>query len=194
MDQMALDEYTPTSKNSWKENENDDQKDSVAFPCSQWTARQTRTSPTQDGASTVVMHVTFQVEGTPVGKGRPKFARRGNFVSTYTPTKTRDYEDLIKIAAKQAMGSSEPLKTPVAAYIYITVPIPQSYPKKRFKACLEGLERPCKKPDCDNILQAYFDAMNKSVYDDDSQIVEIYSKKVYGTIGMVEVLIKEDLG
>lgn len=140
------------------------------------------------------MQITFQVEGTPVGKGRPKFARRGNFVSTYTPTKTRDYEDLIKAAARQAMGSSDPLKTPVAAYIYITVPIPQSYPKKRFKACLEGLERPCKKPDCDNILKAYFDAMNKIVYDDDSQIVEIYSKKVYGTIGMVEVLIKEDLG
>jgi Holliday junction resolvase RusA-like endonuclease len=58
---------------------------------------------------------------------------------------------------------------------------------------LEGIERPCKKPDCDNILKAYFDAMNKIVYDDDSQIVEIYSKKVYGTIGMVEVLIREAL-
>lgn len=137
------------------------------------------------------MHVTFMVEGTPVGKGRPKFARRGTFVTTYTPTKTRDYEDLIRDAAKQAMGSNEPLKTPVAAYIYITVPIPQSYSKSRSKACLEGWERPCKKPDCDNILKAFFDAMNKIIYDDDSQIVEIYSKKVYGTVGMVEVLIKE---
>ena len=31
MDLMALDEYTPTSKNSWKENENDDQENSMAF-------------------------------------------------------------------------------------------------------------------------------------------------------------------
>ena len=139
------------------------------------------------------MSITFQVEGTPVGKGRPKFARRGNFVSTYTPTKTRDYEHLIKVAAKQAMGTTEPLKTPVAAYIYITVPIPQSYSKKRRKACLDGLERPCKKPDCDNILKSYFDAMNDVVYEDDSQIVEIYAKKVYGTIGLVEVLIQESL-
>lgn len=142
----------------------------------------------------MTFHVTFQVEGTPVGKGRPKFARRGNFVSTYTPTKTRDYEDLIKAAARQAMGSSDPLKTPVAAYIYITVPIPQSYPKKRFKACLDGLERPCKKPDCDNILKAFLDAMNGVVYDDDSQVVSLHGTKVYGTIGMVEVLVKEDLG
>jgi len=139
------------------------------------------------------MSITFQVEGTPGGKGRPKFARRGNFVSTYTPTKTRDYEHLIKVAAKQAMGTTEPLKTPVAAYIYITVPIPQSYSKKRRKACLDGLERPCKKPDCDNILKSYFDAMNDVVYEDDSQIVEIYAKKVYGTIGLVEVLIQESL-
>ena len=100
---------------------------------------------------------------------------------------------IIKLAAKQAMGSSEPLKTPVAAYIYITVPIPQSYPKKRFKACLEGLERPCKKPDIDNIIKAYLDSMNGIVYDDDTQVVSLHSIKVYGTIGMVEVLVKEDM-
>jgi len=193
MDLMALDEYTPTSKNLWKENENDHQKSHMAFPDMQWKARQTCQCTHRYGASTVVMHITFQVEATPIGKGRPKFARRGNFVSTYTPTKTRDYEDLIREAAKQAMGSNEPLKTPVAAYIYITVPIPQSYPKKRFKACLEGLERPCKKPDIDNILKAYLDAMNGIVYDDDTQVVSLHSTKVYGTVGLVEVLVKEDM-
>lgn len=190
---MALDEYTPTSKNSWKENANDDQENSMAVSNLQRQTCQTRTSPTQDGASTVVMHITFKVEGTPVGKGRPKFARRGNFVSTYTPTKTREYEDLIRDAAKQAMGSNEPLKTPVAAYIYITVPIPQSYSKKRSKACLDGIERPCKKPDLDNILKCFLDAMNNIVYDDDTQVVSLHSTKVYGTIGMVEVLVKEDM-
>ena len=142
----------------------------------------------------MVMHITFKVEATPVGKQRPRFVRRGSFVSTYTPTKTRDYEDLIRDAAKQAMGGSEPLETPVALYLHITVPIPQSYPKKRFKACLEGLERPIRKPDASNILKSVEDGMNGVVYSDDSQIVNIYVKKAYGTIGMVEVLVKEDLG
>ena len=137
--------------------------------------------------------VMFSVEGTPIGKGRPKFARRGNFVSTYTPTKTRDYESLIAEAARIAMSTAEPLKTPVAAYIYITVPIPQSYSKKRSAACLDGSERPCKKPDCDNIVKAFLDAMNKIVYEDDSQIVSIHATKRYGLIGMVEVLVKEEL-
>jgi len=135
----------------------------------------------------------FTVEGTPVGKGRPKFARRGNFVTAYTPTKTRTYESLIAEAAKKAMGTSEPLETPIAAYIYITVPIPQSYPKKRRDACLNGFERPCKKPDCDNILKAFFDAMNGIVYKDDCQIVSIHAAKNYGSVGMVEVMIKEDI-
>ncbi len=143
--------------------------------------------------SLMTFQVMFLVEGTPIGKGRPKFARRGNFVSTYTPTKTRDYETLIAEAARKAMGSSEPLKTPVAAFIYITVPIPQSYSKKRTAACLDGSERPCKKPDADNILKAFFDAMNKIVYEDDSQIVSIHATKQYGLVGMVEVLVKEEL-
>ena len=137
--------------------------------------------------------VMFTVEGTPVGKGRPKFARRGNFVTAYTPTKTRTYEFLIAEAAKAAMGASEPLKTPVAAYIYITVPIPQSYPKKRTAACLDGSERPCKKPDIDNIIKAFLDSMNGIVYDDDTQVVSLHSTKRYGTVGMVEILVKEEL-
>jgi len=137
--------------------------------------------------------VTYQVEGNPVGKGRPKFARRGNFVSTYTPTKTRDYEDLIKDAARKAMGSNELLETPVTVAIYITVPIPQSYSKKRTEACLSGSERPIKKPDIDNVAKCFLDAMNEIVYKDDTQVLTLHITKVYGTVGMVEVMVKEDL-
>jgi Holliday junction resolvase RusA-like endonuclease len=137
--------------------------------------------------------VTYMVEGNPVGKGRPKFARRGNFVSTYTPTKTRDYEDLIKDAARQAMGSAEMLETPVTVAIYITVPIPASYSKKRTEACLSGSERPIKKPDIDNVAKCFLDAMNEIVYKDDTQVLTLHITKVYGTSGCVEVMVKEDL-
>ena len=137
--------------------------------------------------------VVYQVEGNPVGKGRPRFARRGNFVSTYTPTKTRDYEDLIKDAARKAMGSNELLETPVTVAIYITVPIPQSYSKKRTEACLSGSERPIKKPDIDNVAKCFLDAMNEIVYKDDTQVLTLHIAKVYGTVGMVEVMVKEDL-
>ena len=137
--------------------------------------------------------LTYMVEGNPIGKGRPKFARRGNFVSTYTPTKTRDYETVIKEAAQKAMGSNELLETPVTVAIYITVPIPQSYSKKRSEACLNGSEKPIKKPDIDNIAKCFLDAMNEIVYKDDTQVLTLHITKVYGTVGMVEVMVREDL-
>jgi Holliday junction resolvase RusA-like endonuclease len=137
--------------------------------------------------------LTYMVEGNPIGKGRPKFARRGNFVSAYTPTKTRDYESVIKDAAQKAMGSNELLETPVTVAIYITVPIPQSYSKKRSEACLNGSEKPIKKPDIDNIAKCFLDAMNEIVYKDDTQVLTLHITKVYGTVGMVEVMVKEDL-
>ena len=137
--------------------------------------------------------LTYMVEGNPIGKGRPKFARRGNFVSAYTPTKTRDYETVIKEAAQKAMGSNELLETPVTVAIYITVPIPQSYSKKRTEACLKDIERPIKKPDIDNIAKCFLDAMNDIVYKDDTQVLTLHVTKVYGTVGMVEVMVREDL-
>ena len=137
--------------------------------------------------------VTFEVEGTPVPKGRPRFARRGKFVSTYTPKTTTDYESKVSEAAKQAMGSASPLESPIAAYIYITLPIPASYTKKRTADCLKGFERPTKRSDIDNYCKAIFDGMNGIVYLDDSQIVSLHSTKVYGTVGMVEVMVKEEL-
>jgi len=137
--------------------------------------------------------MTFTLEGTPTGKGRPKFARRGKFVSTYTPLKTKNYEDRIREVAREAMGSSEPLDTPISACFYITMPVPASYSKKAKTACLLGVTRPTKKPDVDNIIKAFLDAMNGIVYLDDCQVVDLHAKKIYGTVGMVQVYIKESL-
>jgi Holliday junction resolvase RusA-like endonuclease len=137
--------------------------------------------------------VTFKVDGTPVPKGRARYVRRGNHISTYTPDKTRNYESLIKEAAIEAMGTSEPLETPVTLYLYIRAPIPKSLPKKRIEACLNGLEKPIKKPDASNVLKSVEDAMNGVVYKDDSQIVNIHVSKVYSSVSGVDVCIKECL-
>jgi Holliday junction resolvase RusA-like endonuclease len=137
--------------------------------------------------------VTFKVDADPVGKQRARYAKRGNFVQTYTPDKTRNYESLIKEAAIEAMGSSEPLETAVTLYLYIRAPIPKSLPKKRIEACLNGLEKPIKKPDASNVLKSVEDAMNGVVYKDDSQIVNIHVSKVYSSVSGVDVCIKECL-
>ncbi len=137
--------------------------------------------------------VTFKVDGDPVGKQRARYAKRGNFVQTYTPDKTRNYESSIKEAAIQAMGSNEILETPVNLYLYIRAPIPKSLPKKRLEACLNGLEKPIKKPDASNVLKSVEDAMNGVVYKDDSQIVNIHVTKVYSSQSGIDVCVKECL-
>ena len=135
----------------------------------------------------------FTVFGEPVGKGRPRFAKRGNFVSTYTPQKTKTYEDEIRLMAKAAMGASEALETPVTVAIYIRVGIPASFSKQKRKDALANIERPTKKPDIDNIAKCFLDAMNGIVYLDDKQVVSLHITKVYAETPAVEVMVKEDL-
>lgn len=106
--------------------------------------------------------LVYSVYGEPVGKGRPRFARRGNFV-LLIPQKTKTYEDEIRLMAKAAMGASEALETPVTVAIYIRVGIPKSFSKQKRKDALANIERPTKKPDIDNIAKC-LDAMNGIVY------------------------------
>lgn len=136
----------------------------------------------------MTFQVIYSVEGDPVGKQRPKFARG----RTYTPKKTVYYEKQIADKARSAMGSSEPLETPVSVFIYINHAVPASYSKKRREACLNRLERP-KKPDLDNCAKAYLDAMNGIVYKDDVQVVSLHVTKRYETIASVHVCVREEL-
>jgi len=138
--------------------------------------------------------VTYIVYGEPVGKGRPRFARRGTFVSTYTPQKTKTYEDEIRMMATAAMGSSEPLDTPVTVAIYIRVGIPASYSKQKRKDALSGVLKPTKKPDLDNVAKCHLDAMKGIIILDDKLVVNLHVTKVYAETPAVEVMVKEDLG
>ena len=138
--------------------------------------------------------VMYTVYGEPVGKGRPRFARRGAFTHAYTPEKTKTYEDEIRMIAKAAMGSSEVLETPVTVAIYIRVGIPASFSKQKRKDALAGILKPTKKPDLDNIAKCFLDAMNDIVYLDDKQVVNLHVTKVYAETPAVEVMVKEDLG
>ena len=137
--------------------------------------------------------VMYTVYGEPQGKGRPRFARRGAFTHAYTPEKTKTYEDEIRYMARCAMGASPPLETPVTVAIYIRMEIPKSFSKQKRKDALEGITRPTKKPDCDNVSKCYLDAMNEIVYLDDKQVVNLHVTKVWSEIGAVEVMVREDL-
>ena len=134
--------------------------------------------------------VTFSVDGDPVPKSRPRFARRGNFVQTYTDAKTIDYETHVAMKARQAIGSTEPLKGALTVFLYLRYAVPPLYSKKRKEACLGGVEYP-KKIDLDNVYKSITDAMNGIVYADDSQIVEAHITKVYAETAGANIMVQE---
>ena len=117
------------------------------------------------------------VPGQPVGKGRPRFARG----RTYTPAKTKVYEQLIAITAQREIESVGWVKTsaPVKMHILAQFEIPKSWTKKKQQAALRGEFTPGR-PDIDNVAKAALDALNGIAYDDDDQVYQLSVKKVYG--------------
>lgn len=131
--------------------------------------------------------IAFTVPGTPVGKGRPKFARRGNFVTTYTPEKTASYENLVKVKAQEAMTGKPVIDGAVAVTIWLWVTPPASWSQKKQRAALAGEIKPTSKPDADNCIKGIFDAMNGIVFRDDKQVVDLVAKKRYASTAMAKV-------
>jgi len=123
--------------------------------------------------------ISFVVPGAPVGKGRPRFAKRGNFVSTYTPEKTASYENLVKVLAMQEMGSNQPISSPVNVFIDIAICPPASWSKKKRAQALNEEIHPTGKPDIDNVAKGILDAMNGVVYLDDKQVISLTIRKFY---------------
>ena len=127
------------------------------------------------------MTLRFTVPGAPRGKGRPKFARHGDFVRTYTDDKTAAYENLVAIAAQAAMSGRPPYDFALRMTMTATFAPPKSFSAKRRAQMLEGAVRPAKKPDLDNVLKAVLDGCNRIVFVDDAQVVEFADvRKVYG--------------
>ena len=125
------------------------------------------------------MKVSITVYGNAVPKGRPRVAVRGKYPVIYTPTKTRDWENLIKLAAA---GKVKTLMTgPIELAVDFYLPRPKSLPKK--------VKHHIKRPDLDNLTKAVMDALNGVVWKDDSQVVEKHAYKYYD-IGRPRVEVK----
>ena len=132
--------------------------------------------------------VTFTIVGKPCGKGRPKFARRGEYVTTYTPEKTVNYENLVRFAWVQS--GAKKLEGVISATINCYFPIPKSVSKKK-RVAMDGAFY-TKKPDCDNIAKIILDALNGIAYDDDSQVAMLNVVKLYDAEEtMVKVILVE---
>ena len=135
--------------------------------------------------------VSFIIPGTPVGKGRPRFARQGAFVRTFTPEKTASYENLVKVKAEEAMAGRPAFEGAVSVVIWLYVTPPASWSQKKQRAALEGAIFPTSKPDVDNVVKGIFDACNDIVWRDDKQACDVIVRKRYAATARATVQVKE---
>lgn len=135
--------------------------------------------------------VVIELAGEVVAKGRPKFAMRGKGQRpiAYTPGKTRQYEDQLRLAAHNAMAGRPLLLGPLLMRVTASLPVPGSWSEKKRKECLTQAILPTKRPDLDNYIKIALDALNCVVFADDNQIVALTARKEYSAKPGIKIVV-----
>ncbi len=134
-------------------------------------------------------NIRFEVIGKVQGKARPRFSRNGGKFKTYTPTKTKDYEELIKLTYRTVSNykSDKALRMKILVYHQPA----KSTTKKLLKALFEKKYLCTIKPDIDNIAKVVLDALNGVAYNDDIQICQLAVIKEFAQTEKIVVYIDE---
>lgn len=133
------------------------------------------------------MKLSFYIDGKVQAKQRPRLSRYG----TYTPAQTKNYENWVKLCFINKYPDFKPLEKALKVKIFAYYEIPRSTSKKRKLEMLNDNIRPTIKPDTDNIAKSILDSLNKIVYHDDKQVVDLLVKKMYSEKPCVYVVIEE---
>lgn len=137
--------------------------------------------------------VSFTIHGEPMGKARPKFSTQGGFVRAVTPQKTVNYETLVKMEYQtQCGGFMFEKNAALAIKIVAYKPVPKNTSKRKLNQIADGVIRPTKKPDWDNVGKLICDALNKIAFYDDAQIIDGRVIKLYSDYPHVEVEIWQE--
>lgn len=131
--------------------------------------------------------VIFKIDGEPMGKGRPRFTKRGH---TYTPEKTKQYESLVGLSYRN-IAKDYKFTSPVRVIVMAHFKIPKRKSKKVVGDMLNGHILPTKKPDVDNVAKIILDGLNGIAWEDDTQVTELVVSKYYSEEPRVSVMVEE---
>lgn len=115
--------------------------------------------------------ITFTISGTAIPKARPRTTKRGNRAIMYTPDKTKQFENYVKLVAAQH-APEELLTSALDVRLDFFLPRPKSLPLK--------IRYHTKKPDIDNLAKSVLDAMEGIIYANDAQVISLQLTKDYG--------------
>lgn len=130
-----------------------------------------------------IANIAFDVNTFPEPKLRPRFARRGRKVITYTPKKTKAFEEDVRgaFAGMKDYVPCENEDVAVKIKLLFFMQVPKSMPKYKRIQVTDGAYRPLHKPDIDNLIKAVMDSLNGLAYHDDRQVASIIADKFYTT-------------
>ena len=117
----------------------------------------------------------LKIPGKPISKMRPRFARRGKFVTTYNAQESEEGKFVCLMQSQLKGHQPIPAGTPIKLTVIFYMPIPASMPKKKLKADVQHT----KKPDLDNLIKFVKDCANGVLWHDDSQVNNIQASKLY---------------
>lgn len=127
--------------------------------------------------------IRFEVPGQPKAKGRPRFARRGAHVVTYTDDATASYEQMVGLLGRQA-HDGPPLSVPCRVEFVAVFERPGRLNRKKDPPGRVPMDSKAAGTDLDNIAKALLDGlMRGGVLADDKLVVELVCRKVYAAKG-----------
>lgn len=114
------------------------------------------------------------IPGNPIAKKRPRFARRGKFVTTYNPQVSEEGKFIVMMQTQLNGHQPIPKGTPIQLQCFFNMPVPDSMPKK-----YRDIRPHTKKPDLDNMIKFVKDCANGILWADDSQVFSVHASKEY---------------
>lgn len=134
--------------------------------------------------------IHFTVLGEPVAQGRPRATTINGHVRMYDPKKSRNFKQYVRLTASQH-APEKLLEGPLKMKVVVYRPSLKSFSKKKAKQAEEGTLRPTTRPDVDNYVKGIKDALNKVIWKDDSQVVDLSVSKFYSEKPRVEVTVEK---
>ena len=123
----------------------------------------------------------------PLSQQRHKARRAGNRVFMYDPS-SKDKEKFKKECAK--FEPKHPLEGALSVSMTFSMPRPKSHYRTGKNSHLlkkADSSGPVSKPDTDNLIKFYLDAMTGSFWKDDAQVCTIEASKIYSEEGLIEI-------
>lgn len=132
--------------------------------------------------------IEIVIKGIPQPKQSARFRiispkEKKSFISSYQSKDVKDMEQSIKVLAKRQLPEGfKILDCPIHVEVDYIFPLPTSASKKLKENVENGaIEWKYTKPDLtDNLNKGLFDALSEVVYTNDSRIVSLIARKLYG--------------